>query len=161
MNKLSIQKYFILSFGTIFFITGVAKLWSSYGSARVLEEYDPIFGITFYHLMQVVGIVELVLAVFCWVSCYSATAKNMHQAIFLVTWFSTLLLGYRFGLSYVDWSHPCRCLGDFTQALHISERAADILMKLILCYLLIGSYGLLIWRWKIRLPGYKPRDAVN
>jgi hypothetical protein len=39
-------------------------------------------------------------------------------------------------------------LGSLTSALHLSEKAADNIMKVVLAYLLIGSYGLLLWQWR-------------
>jgi len=55
---------------------------------------------------------------------------------------------YRLGLWWMHWHRPCSCLGNLTDALHISPQVADNVMKVLLAYLLIGSYGLLIWkRW--------------
>jgi hypothetical protein len=48
----------------------------------------------------------------------------------------------------MNWHRPCNCLGNLTDALHISPQTADNIMKLLLAYLLIGSYGLMFWRWK-------------
>jgi hypothetical protein len=39
-------------------------------------------------------------------------------------------------------------MGSLTSALHLSEKAADNIMKVVLAYLLIGSYGLLLWQWR-------------
>jgi hypothetical protein len=156
MSKPYIQKYLILSLGMILFLTGAAKVWSSLGHAQVLDEFDPIFGLTFHLLFRVVGIVELGLACYCWRSCRGLNTKSIRLAGILVAWFSTLLVGYRLGLLYVHWSLPCRCLGDFTEALHIPRNVAENMMKAILCYMFFGSYGLLIWQWKMRLLDYKP-----
>ena len=56
---------FLFSAGLIFAITGIAKVFSSFGSAKVLLELDPIFGVQFRHLMFVVGMVEIGASVFC------------------------------------------------------------------------------------------------
>ncbi|MBI3849679.1 MAG: hypothetical protein HY298_05230 [Verrucomicrobia bacterium] len=40
------------------------------------------------------------------------------------------------------------CLGHLTDALHMSPQTADELMKVILAYLLIGSYALLQYQWR-------------
>ena len=42
----------------------------------------------------------------------------------------------------------CDVLGNLTDALHISPQTADTAMKIILGYLLVGSYGLLFWLWR-------------
>jgi hypothetical protein len=57
-------------------------------------------------------------------------------------------LVYRLGLWWMDWHRPCNCLGNLTDALHISPQAADNVMKVLLAYLLIGSYALLSWHWR-------------
>jgi hypothetical protein len=57
---------------------------------------------------------------------------------------------YRLGLWWMDWKKPCSCLGNLTDALHISPQTADNITKVLLAYLLIGSYGLLLWQWKQR-----------
>jgi hypothetical protein len=48
----------------------------------------------------------------------------------------------------MDWHRPCGCMGSLTTALHLSDQAADNIMKVVLAYLLIGSYGLLIRQWR-------------
>ena len=74
-------------------------------------------------------------------------SKRQTLALGLVAWMSTNFVVYRLGLWWMDWKKPCNCLGNLTDALHISPQTADNIMKVILAYLLIGSYGLLIWRW--------------
>lgn len=39
-------------------------------------------------------------------------------------------------------------MGSLAAVLHLSDRAADNLMKLVLAYLLIGSYGFLFREWR-------------
>jgi hypothetical protein len=41
-------------------------------------------------------------------------------------------------------------MGYFTDALHIPPQTADTVMKIILAYLLIGSYATLFWLWQQR-----------
>ena len=38
-------------------------------------------------------------------------------------------------------------MGNLTDALHLEPEVADNLMKVILAYLLLGSYSLLVWQW--------------
>jgi hypothetical protein len=54
-------------------------------------------------------------------------------------------------------------MGSLTSALHLSEKAADNIMKVVLAYLLIGSYGLLLWQWRKRDRCVAPheRNAPN
>ena len=52
--KRSFSRKFILSAGVILLITGVAKVWSGLGTAKVLAVADPITGITFGRLMLII-----------------------------------------------------------------------------------------------------------
>lgn len=147
---------FALSAGLILGLTGIAKLWSAFGSARLLAVADPIVGISFKQLMLAVGVAELAIAVAC---LYSKTHR---LASVLVVCMATSCAVYRFGLVWVGWHRPCSCMGALTDALHISPQAADNIMKAALAYLLIGSYGLLFWEWrKARLRRTEGGDSVQ
>jgi hypothetical protein len=65
-----------------------------------------------------------------------------------LAWLSTSFLIYRFGLVWAGYHKPCPCLGNLTDALHIPPQTADTAMKIILAYLLIGSYATLFWLWR-------------
>lgn len=143
MVKLSIRQ-FVLSSVAILAITGIAKIWSGLGDSKFLAVADPIIGITFGKLMLAVGAVEIVIALVCFFG------KRQTLALGLVAWMSTNFVVYRLGLWWMDWHRPCSCLGNLTDALHISPQAADNIMKVILAYLLIGSYGLLLWQWRMK-----------
>jgi len=136
----SFPKWFLLSSGVILAITGVAKVWSGLGNSKFLAVVDPIVGLKFGQLMLAVGVVEIVIALVCFFS------KRQTLALGLVAWMSTNFLVYRLGLWWMDWHRPCSCLGNLTDALHIRPETADNIMKLLLAYMLIGSYGLLIWQ---------------
>jgi hypothetical protein len=92
--------------------------------------------------MLVVGVAEIGIALICFFS------KRQTLALGLVAWMSTNFVVYRLGLWWMDWKKPCSCLGNLTDALHISPQTADNIMKVLLAYMLIGSYGLLIWQWR-------------
>ena len=142
----SFLKVFVFSAGAILAITGIAKIWSGLGNSKFLAVVDPIIGIKFGQLMLVVGVAEIVIALVCFFS------KRQTLVLGLVAWMSTNFVVYRVGLWWMDWKKPCSCLGNLTDALHISPQTADNIMKVLLAYMLIGSYGLLIWQWKWSLP---------
>ena len=132
------EKFFILSAGCILLVTGLAKVISASGKAAILENTDPLFGISFRHLMLLAGITELVVSGACFLR-----AKRNHS-LNLVTWLATAFLVYRAGLWYIGWRRPCPCMGYVTDALHIHSQTADTIMKIILAYLLFGGYGTLL-----------------
>jgi hypothetical protein len=92
--------------------------------------------------MMDVGLAEIVTALICFINRRPALSLG------LVAWLSTNFVFYRIGLVWVGWHKPCSCLGNLTDALHISPQTADTVMKIILAYLLIGSYASLFWLWR-------------
>jgi hypothetical protein len=142
--KTSLNWIFALSASLLLATAAVAKIWSALGSARLLAVADPIVGISFKHLMLGVGIAEISVAAVCLFRKFEQLAET------LIAWMATNFLLYRIGLWWMDWHRPCACLGNLTDALHISPVLADNIMKVVLAYLLIGSYGLLFWEWRQR-----------
>jgi hypothetical protein len=140
--RINLIRYFITSAGILLLVTAAAKLVSSLGSAEILESSDPIFGISFRHLFCVVATVELIVAAICFFD------KRLSFRLGFVAWLATIFLGYRITLGLIGYHRPCMCLGNLTDALHISPQIANTVMEIILAYLLIGSYGALcLLRW--------------
>ena len=133
---------FISSATVILTITGVAKVRTAFAVTKVLAVADPITGISFGHLMMAVGVGELVIVGICLLS------RSQKLKLGLIAWLATNFVVYRLGLWWMGWKKPCSCLGNLTDSLHISPQLADNIMKIILAYLLIGSYGLLFWQWR-------------
>ncbi len=141
-NANALAKWFVSSAGVILAITGIAKVWSAFGNTKLLAVVDPVLGVQFRHLMLAVAVAELAVAFVC------LFTKKTTLSTILVAWLSTNFVVYRLGLWWMDWHRPCNCLGNLTDALHISPQLADNIMKVILAYLLIGGYALLIWQWR-------------
>lgn len=83
---------------------------------------------------------ELTVALVCFF------ANRMAAQVGLLAWLATNLVVYRLGLIWLG-QKPCSCLGNLTDALHIPPQIADTTMKIILGYLLLGSYTTLFWLW--------------
>ena len=137
----TLSKLFMRSAGAILFVTGAGKVWSVFGSARILGYVDPILGLQFRQLFLALGVMEILVALVCLFSRHQAVATT------LVAWLATIFLVYRLGLFWMDWRRPCGCLGNLTDALHLSPQTADNIMKVMLAYLLVGSYLLLAKEW--------------
>jgi len=137
-------RLFVKVAGFLLLVTAIAKLISSMGEARILKELDPVVHITFKMLFMSVGLCELIIALFC-----ILTDKIKLQVICLA-WLSTGFLLYHFAIWWIGYRKPCPCLGNLTDALHIPPQTADTAMKIILAYLLIGSYATLFWLWRQR-----------
>ena len=146
------SNWFVLTAGAVLAITGIAKVLSGLGNSKFLAVIDPIIGIKFGQLMLVVGVTEIVIALICFFN------KRQTWALVLVAWISTSFVLYRLGLWLMDWHRPCSCLGNLTDALHIPPQTADTAMKIILAYLLLGSYASLFWLWRQKR---KAQPATN
>ncbi len=128
---------FCFSAGAILAIAGISKIWSGFGNARVLLIPNPLLGLEFGHLLIVVESIELVVALVCFFS------RSIKLAACLVAWLATSVLFYRLGYNWMGYHKPCSCLGNLTDAIHLSPQAADNIMKVALAYLLISSYFIL------------------
>ena len=151
------RNWFVTTAAAVLLVMGVAKVWSSFGHAKMMAVPDPLLGVSFGNLMLLVGAAELVVAVLCF-----CAKVDLRLKISLVAWLATNFLVYRIGLWAVGWHHPCGCKGGLAGALHLSDQAADSMMKVILAYLLIGSYAILFSQWRQRRAegtGGAPRQA--
>ena len=144
MSKVKAIKVFLYSAGAVLLTTAIAKLVSASGSAHILQTFDPVLFFPFRYVLWVVGIIELSVAFLCFFG------KHTELQAGLVAWLATSFLLYRLGLFLVGYHKPCNCMGtgNLTDALHISPQTADTAMKIVLAYLLIGSYSTLFWLWK-------------
>jgi hypothetical protein len=132
---------FLYSAAILFLITATAKLVSSFGTEKILLEREPLLGIQFRELFRIVGGCELIVAFVCFWS------RQIRFSTVLVAWLATTFVAYRYSLLRIGWHKPCACLGNLTAAVHMSSQVADNIMKGVLVYLLIGSYGILIHQW--------------
>lgn len=135
-------RWFRYSAAALLLITGLAKIISGAGNARILNSPEPLLSVPFRYLFWVVGGIELVVAGNCFFN------KKVTVVMMLVAWLTTNFLFYRLGLLWIGYEKPCACLGSMTSAIGISPNVADNVMKVILGYLFIGSYAALIWLWK-------------
>jgi hypothetical protein len=152
---MKIIRYFIITAGMLLTMTAVAKIISGFGHAHVLEYPEPISSIPFKYIFWIIGIVELTLALICFFS------RRVNVQAGLLAWLATTFAAYRLALLWLN-QKPCRCLGSLTDALHISPTIADNVMKSVLAYLLIGSYGILFHQWwKRKAEGRMQNDEVK
>ena len=135
---------FVSSAAGILFITGLAKVVASFGAAKLLDEIDPIFNISFRHLMFGTGVLEMFISGTCLFS------RNIHLKLAILVWVSTSFLIYRIGLKWMGWEHPCPCLGTFLGALDVPARDAARVANGLLVYLLAGTYCGAYWLWNSR-----------
>jgi hypothetical protein len=122
----------------------MAKLISACGSSRILQNSDPVFAISFRSVFVIVGLLEMFVSAVCFFS------SRLDFKACMVALLTTNFFIYRLGLLLVGFHKPCSCMGNLTDALHIPPQTADTVMKIILAYLLLGSYASLFWLWRQR-----------
>lgn len=135
-------RWFFYSAGIVLLVTACAKLGSSMGRATFLEMPDPLTLINFRWLFRIVGLLEVVVGLLCLFNI-----RDLGKACAVAS-VATTFTAYRMNLMWLGYHRPCHCLGNLTDALNISPKAADTGMKVILGYLLLGSYATLFWLWK-------------
>jgi hypothetical protein len=138
------SRYFLYSAGIILLFTSVAKIVSALGTARILDISDPILPLSFRNVFWAIGGIEMVVGIAC-IFCNNIGFKSG-----LVAWIATAFLVYRLGLIFIHYHRPCKCLGNLTDALGISPYIANIFMRFLVIYLLIGGYATLFWYWRQR-----------
>lgn len=121
----------------ILVITALAKLSSVAGSSQLLSVADPVLGTSFSTSLLFAAAIELIVAAIC-------LFRSAVDGLVAVAWLSTVFLTYRVALWWTGWQKPCSCLGNLTDALHISPELADNVMKGLLAFMFIGSVSLLI-----------------
>jgi len=139
--KLFIHRYY-KSVGIVLAITGLAKIVSAFGHVRILQQNDPLLNVSYQHIFEIAGFVELAVSIIC------MTRSNLGLKACLTGWLATIFIAYRLGSMWSGFKRPCPCLGSLTDDLHISQHAAGIFLRIVLAYLLVGSYGTLFWLWR-------------
>ena len=135
-------KIYVGSVQIILIFTAFAKLFSAFGNVKILAVMDPSLGISNRNLFIIAAVFEL-LVVACVHFC-----RNMRTQCLLILWLCYALIVYRISIWCEGVSKPCPCLGNLTDAIHIPSQTADMAMKIILAYMLVGSYATLFWLWR-------------
>ena len=137
LSDYKIATWFACTSGVILSVTGLAKIPSVFGSQQILDLPDPLFAITFRHLLFLIGSLELIVSGICF------GRMRIMLKLGLVAWLGSFFLLYRIGLLCIGWKRPCPCLGGLYDAIHLSPQIASVITNLLLIYLLGGSYSVL------------------
>jgi hypothetical protein len=147
--------WFPLSAGVLLAITALAKLISAFGRSEILQQYDPILRMRYHWVFCLAAAMELGVVGVCF------SRKDLPFKAGAVAWLATLFLLYRLGLQWANYPAPCKCLGNLTDALHISPLIASTIAKVILAYLLAGSYVVLYTTWRSKLKASPPLSSAD
>jgi len=128
-------------------LTASAKVFSVIaGFSGLLQIDDPLFALKFDYLLLAAAALEVGVAAIC-------ILRPVVEGLVALAWLSVVFLAYRIGLWSIGWQKPCSCLGNLTDALHISPQLADNLMKSLLIFMLVGSVSLLLLNGRERVAG--------
>lgn len=134
-------RVFIKIAGALLFFTSLAKLLTAFAGHKLVYLHDPVLGLEFRFELMALGIIELLVACLCLFS------DRIVMQLCFIAWLATNFLIYRFGLWWVGGIHACPCLGNFADAVHISQETANNITHWILIYLFLVSYGSLFLKW--------------
>jgi hypothetical protein len=131
------EKFFVHSVAAILLLTALAKVFSAGGSARILSLNDPLLMIPTRSVLLLAAVVELGVAAFL------LRAGRTEGNCLLVLWLGTVFIAYRLFLAWLAPGQPCPCLGTVADNLPLRPQTVDLLLRLAIAYLFLGSALLL------------------
>jgi hypothetical protein len=130
--------FFFWSAGAILIVTAVAKVLSSFGDNPILREKDPIAALPYGVLLPCVAVPETAVA------CVCLFAKRVSTKARLLLWLACCFAAYRASLVLVGYHGYCHCLGELTEAIGIPQQFAQIALRGVLAYFIVGSSAVLM-----------------
>ncbi|HXT13471.1 MAG TPA: hypothetical protein VN873_18100 [Candidatus Angelobacter sp.] len=125
---------FWISSAIILTFTGITKVISAIVPVPILNETDPVLGLTTRWVLVLVGLLELaVVAVII-------IFKQKPFAHLLVAVIGTEFLLYRVVFETAHFSRGCPCLGRFTAWVHIPDPEINKILVAVASWLCIGGF---------------------
>jgi hypothetical protein len=129
---------FLLTVAVILGITALGKLAGVAADVPVLSEPDSLLAfLTNRQIILLAAVLELAV-----LACFFSKRLDITIKLLSVAWISTVFLIYRLGLWSVGYSGSCSCLGLISEALGLSPAKIDLGMRIMLYYLVGGSYSI-------------------
>jgi hypothetical protein len=122
----------------LLFITASTKVISSFGSAPILNQPDPVFHLPYRKIFILSSIIELLVVGTCLAS------KNIMFQSCLVAWISTQFQLYRVALMLLG-MHYCGCLGTVVDSLPINKATIHWVLSAMLAVMTLSSYAIIMW----------------
>jgi hypothetical protein len=137
---------FFRSVALILFITSSAKLYSAFGSERILDRMDRLLQIPNRWVLVGTGLIELAIVL------YLLFGRIERTKLLAVLWLGSGFILYRFFHWFFGYSEPCRCLGKLGERLPLSSGTLDFILMGAVLYLFAGSLAFLVSSWRRSLP---------
>ncbi len=144
------EAYFRLS-AVLLLATGVVKVVSAFSDSRLLQQLNPIFGISNGWVFAFIGTIEIYIA------SAVAFSRNSLLRTSLLALLVTGFLAYRSALVVLHIPGPCKCLGAATEWIPVLAVYETPLMNATLGFLAL-SYGFLLMA---ALRPRKPKPSVS
>ncbi|HEV2395227.1 MAG TPA: MauE/DoxX family redox-associated membrane protein [Verrucomicrobiae bacterium] len=127
-------------------VSGLGKLLSLAGHAKILDAADPVLGLAYRWIMLGSGVAELVLAALI------ASRFGRQFRTIVVFWIGLAFCSYHGMLALLDPAAPCPCLGTISAQFGLTPKIAGRLALSLAGYFLVGP--LAIWAVsRLRKPG--------
>ncbi len=119
-------------------MTACLKLISLGGVAPILRQIDPVLGVGNRSLLFGAAVTELLVAGFLVVD------RRTEPRCYLKAWLASVFVVYRIALWRVAPGKSCHCLGTLADRLPMTPHTVDLLLRLAIAYLLVGSVFFLV-----------------
>jgi DNA-directed RNA polymerase subunit RPC12/RpoP len=130
-------RIFVYSAGALLLAAASAVFMTNWANAGFGTAHDPIFMIAIRNVFWIVGGFELVVALVC------IFGSRIFLQLMLVLWLSINLAIYRWGMG----DGFKGSIGNLSDVFGISSQMADAVLKILVLYLLTGSFLSLLWLW--------------
>jgi len=138
MNSKKETNWFFKASAVMLVLTAMAKLYSSFGSAKVLVVQDELLHLGYRPLLISVALLEIGVAAFL------IRGRSDFRKCLVMFWLSGNFLSYHLG-NYLLGIHLCPCLGHLTDRLPLPNGLTAVLLQFLVLYWFVTSLNIL-WR---------------
>lgn len=132
------QNWFFKSAAVLLLLTALAKLYSSGGTAKILQVQDQLVHLGYQPVLVLAALVEIAVAVFL------LKSRNDLRRSLVLLWLSSNFIAYRLG-NYLLGMHTCPCLCQLADRLPLPRGLVDIFLLVLVLWWFAGSLGS-FWR---------------
>lgn len=137
-------KRYISSVAWVLVFTGLAKLYSATGTAKVLELPEALLPMSNRQMLLFAGLIEIGVAF------YARFGKIDLAKLVCIAWLGGNFMLYRIASILFVVGKPCPCLGSITGKLPLKATTIDRILTGIVFYMVLGSLFYLIALWNRR-----------
>ncbi len=131
---------YLISVAWLLSATAGAKLYSTLGTAKVLDVPEALLPMSIRHALVIIGAIELAIALVVFFG------RNETIKLVCVAWLGGNFLLYRVAAVLLTVGKPCPCLGSITEKIPLKPATIDHILTGIVMYLIFGSLFFLLTR---------------